>query len=485
MQKTNGITILGLGPGDPKLLTRQAWDLLENATEIYLRTNQHPSVTGLPKSLRVHSFDEIYEETEEFENVYSRIVEKVLELGKRPEGMIYAVPGHPFVGEATSPEITRRAKELGIPINIVEGLSFIEPVCSALNTDPLPHTSVVDALELALAHHPPFPPDAPALIAQIYSPTVAAEVKIALMSVYPDEFSVKLVHAAGTHEVLVETLPLHAIDHSEHIGLHTSLYLPALAENSSFEAFQELIAHLRAPEGCPWDREQTHQSLRPNLLEETYETLAAIDANNPQAMVEEFGDLLLQIVLHSQIASEYGEFKMKDILAGIHTKLVNRHPHVFEDVDLDDAQSVIQNWERLKAHERQVKGDEQKGLLDGIPPALPALGLAELYQKRAARVGFDWPNIEGVLNKIEEEIGEVRQAAQTDERASEIGDLIFALVNLARWQGIDAESALRETNIKFRKRFANIEKGAKDQGKQLSDMSLEEMEALWEQAKGV
>ncbi len=479
----SAITLLGLGPGDPDLLTRQAWQVLTQADEIYLRTGQHPTVDGFPPGLRVNTFDHLYQQEETFPQVYARIVEEILRLGKRPQGVIYAVPGHPFVAEATSPEIARRARAEGIPLSVIEGISFLEPTFSALGVDPLPHTAVVDALELVGAHHPPFPPDAPALIAQLYDRQIAAEVKLTLMALYPDEHPVRLVHGAGTSAVQVEELPLYQIDRSEQVGLLTTLYLPPLGPATSMEAFQELIAHLRSPEGCPWDREQTHQTLRPNLLEEAYEVAEAIDANDPAAMAEEFGDLLLQVVLHAQIASEYGEFTLADVIRSIHTKLVRRHPHVFGDVDLDDPEAVIQNWERLKAAERKANGQAEKGILDGVSKALPALTQAQTYQKRAARVGFDWPDIQGVLDKVCEELDEVRNAPDNEARAAEMGDLIFALVNLARWLKIDAESALREANARFRERFAYIEQAARQQGRPLDELSLDEMDALWNEAK--
>jgi tetrapyrrole methylase family protein/MazG family protein len=482
MKLTPGITLLGLGPGDPLQLTRRAWELLQYIPEIYLRTGQHPVVAGLLASLQVHSFDYLYEENERFEDVYSKIVERVLQLGQRPEGVVYAVPGHPFIAEATSPEIARRAKQEGIPVTIVDGLSFIEPVFSALGIDLLPQTALVDALDIAAAHVPSFPPDAPALIAQVHSRQVASNVKLTLMEVYPDEHPVRLVHAAGTDQERVEDLPLYEIDRSEHTGLLTSLYVTPLAVGTSFEAFQEIIAHLRAPNGCPWDREQTHETLRENLIEEAYEVLDAIDRSDPDGMREEYGDLLLQIVLNAQIAAEYGEFRMKDVLQGIYTKIVSRHPHVFGEVDLKDAEAVLQNWERLKAAERKAKGDDQKGLLDAVPKAMPALLQAQTYQKRAARVGFDWPEIQGVLDKLNEEWNEFNEAA-AERKAEELGDVLFAAVNLARWYDINAEDALREANARFKKRFAVIEQAARDLGKNLDEMSLDEMEEHWQRAK--
>lgn len=477
-----GITLLGLGPGDPAQLTREAWEVLSSADEIYLRTRQHPTVPGLPPAPKVHSFDHLYENGESFEEVYAAIVEKVLELGQRPQGVVYAVPGDSFVAEATGPEIARRARAIGLPLKIVNGISFLEPVFAALDIDPYPRLSLVDAIELSQAHVAAFPPDVPVLIAQIYSQLVAAEVKMTLNTVYPDEHPVRLVHAAGTKDEVVEEIPLYEMDRSKHTGLLTALYLPPLAEGTSFEAFQEIVAHLRAPDGCPWDKEQTHQSLRPHLMEEAYESLAALDSGDPAKMAEEFGDLLLQIVLNAQIASEAGDFNMADVLKGIYDKIIRRHPHVFGDVQLDGVQGVLKNWEKLKAEERKEEGEE-KGLLDGVPLALPALTQAQEYQDRAARVGFDWPEIEGVLEKIAEEIREVREVTNQEELTAELGDLFFALVNLARWKNVDAEAALRETNMRFKKRFSYVEKGAQALGRKLSEMTIDEMETLWQEAK--
>jgi tetrapyrrole methylase family protein/MazG family protein len=478
-----GITLLGLGPGDPAKLTREAWDVLSAADEIWLRTRQHPTVAALPPALEIFSFDELYEKGESFESVYAAIVEKVLELGQREQGVIYAVPGDPFVAEATGPAIAQRARSLDLPLKIVSGLSFLEPAFSALGLDPYPRLALLDALELSQAHVPAFPPDMPVLIAQIYSQMVAAEVKMTLDAVYPDEHPVRLVHAAGTKGEIVEDIPLYEIDRSPHIGLLTALYVPPLGEGTSFEAFQEIVAHLRAPDGCPWDREQTHASLRPHLLEEAYETLAALDAEDPAKMAEEFGDLLLQIVLNAQIANEEGEFGMADVLKGIYDKIIRRHPHVFGDLKVEGVGGVLQNWEKLKASERETNGEAGKGLLDGVPLALPALTQAQEYQDRAARVGFDWPQIEGVLDKIAEEIQEVKATTNGEELTDELGDLIFALVNLARWKKVDAESALRATNLRFKQRFTYVEQGAMNLGKKLSEMSIDEMEALWQEAK--
>jgi len=480
------LTLLGLGPGDPQYLTREAWGILSSATEVYARTARHPTLAGLPATVRCLSFDDVYETTDDFVQVYETIAERVLELGARPQGVIYAVPGHPSVGEATVGLILARAAESGLPTRIVPGLSFIEPTLSALKVDALPNLQIADALEVAARHHPPFHPDAPALVAQVYSASVASDVKLTLMNQYPDEHEVMLVHAVGTAEVQVEKLPLFELDHSEHIAHLTSLWVPPLPQASAFEALQETIAHLRAPEGCPWDREQTHQSLRTNLLEEAYEVLAAIDADDSAAMREEFGDLLLQAVLHAQIAVEDGEFSMAEVIAGIRAKLIRRHPHVFGELKVSGAGEVLQNWEKLKAEERAASGKQKAtGLFSSVPAGLPALAQADTYQQRAARVGFDWPEVSGVKAKIYEEIAEIEAAQTPDEVASEVGDLIFAMVNWARWLKVDPESALRETNGRFARRFQHVEAAVKAQGREMTAMTIAELDVLWEQAKTV
>jgi tetrapyrrole methylase family protein/MazG family protein len=210
-----------------------------------------------------------------------------------------------------------------------------------------------------------------------------------------------------------------------------------------------------------------------------------MDAEDPQKMAEEFGDLILQIVLNAQIASENGEFTMADVLKGIYGKIIRRHPHVFGDLKLDGVQGVLQNWEKLKAAERDSNGERDSGLLNGVPTALPALAQAQEYQDRAARVGFDWPEIGGVLEKISEEVREIGEAKGGDELAAELGDLFFALVNFARWKKVDAESALRQMNLRFKGRFAHVEQSARLQGRKLSEMTIDEMEALWQRSKRI
>ena len=320
----------------------------------------------------------------------------------------------------------------------------------------------------------------------MYSHAVASDVKLTLANQYPDEHLVTLIHGAGTPDQQLETIPLYEMDHSKNISHLTSLYVPPLPTAGSFERFQETIAHLRAPEGCPWDQKQTHQSLREYLLEETYEALEAIDADDPAALCEELGDVLLQVVLHSQIAVDEGEFRMADILEGINSKIIRRHPHVWGDVTVDGAEGVKANWEQLKKQERAAKskngetGETPKSILDGVPKSLPALLQAKNYRDRAARVGFDWAKIEDVYDTLMEEIEELK-AAQTDsEREDELGDVLFSVVNIASWQNVDPETALRSTNRKFARRFKYVETHGADD---LKTMTLDQMDALWKAAK--
>jgi tetrapyrrole methylase family protein/MazG family protein len=357
--------------------------------------------------------------------------------------------------------------------------SLIAQIFDTLRIAPPSKLTLLEARTLASAHVPPYPPDMPVLLTGIDSSELALQVKAVLLTTYPKEHVVFVVEGGKRKDERLGELS------GGEFGVDVCLYIPPLEEWTSFESFAEIVAHLRAPDGCPWDREQTHESLRKHLLEESYEAISAIDSGDFTDMREEFGDLLLQIVLQSQIANEEGQFNINQVVQGISSKLVRRHPHVFGDLKLDGVDGVLANWEKLKETERKDKGQNEKGLLDGIPAALPVLSQAQEYQDRAARVGFDWPEIEGVLDKVKEEIEEIKKAETDFELASEIGDLLFALVNLARWKNVDAESALRGTNVKFKKRFGYVEQGAKKQGRNLSELSLDEMESLWQEAKGM
>ncbi len=479
------ITILGLGPGRINQLTLEAWQLLTEASELYLRTCRHPTVAGLPPHLQWHSFDALYDQAEDFEHVYDAIASQVVQLAQRPQGVIYAVPGHPLVGEATVTRILNLAEQAGINARVIGAPSFIEPVLEALRLDAMGGLQIFDALDLASMHHPPLNPDVPAIVGQLYSRQIAAEVKLTLMNQYPDEHPMTILQAAGTPSQRSESLPLYELDRRDYDHL-TTLYVPPLAQPGGLEMFQDTIARLRAPDGCPWDREQTHQTLSRNLMEEAFEVLQVLDADDAGALCEELGDLLLQIVLHSQIAVESGEFSMAQVVAHIDAKIKRRHPHVFGNIQVSGVDDVISNWEAIKQGEREQANHQaatNKSILAGVPAALPALAQAEAYGERAARLGFDWPNIAGVLDKVNEELRELEQTTEAQARTAEFGDLLFALVNVARWLGIDPEAALRQANAKFASRFQGVEEQARAQGRALPQMSLDEMEQLWQAVK--
>ena len=254
----------------------------------------------------------------------------------------------------------------------------------------------------------------------------------------------------------------------------------SLPENlSQFTTLVAIIARLQAPDGCPWDRQQTHASLRKNLLEECYEVLETLDEGDWGKLGGELGDLLMQIVLHAQIAAEAGEFGVEDVIRGINTKLIHRHPHIFGSLKVKDAGEVAHNWEALKREEREA----DTSILDGVPQQMPALGYSQSVQGRVAQVGFDWKDIGGVIDKLVEEVSEFKRADSQEQREAEFGDLLFTLANIARRLGIDAEAALREANRRFYKRFTYMEAVCRQRGVNIGDLSFDEQNALWEEAK--
>ena len=248
---------------------------------------------------------------------------------------------------------------------------------------------------------------------------------------------------------------------------------------SGFDTLEKIVARLRAPDGCPWDRAQSHASLKPYLIEEAYEVLQALDEENTDKLCEEMGDLLLQILLHAQIAKEAREFSISDVIKSISTKLIRRHPHVFGQSTAANAEEVVLEWEELKQNERK----EDDSLLSGVPKCMPALSYSHSIQRRVAGIGFDWKEFEGILDKLTEEIREVKEAATQKEKVHEFGDVLFALVNAARWQGVDLEEALRLANQRFSHRFRYMEEACRRRSISLRDLSFQEQNDLWDEAK--
>ena len=508
------ITIVGLGPGDAGLITRAAWDAIGAAGTLYLRTAVHPTVASLPPHLELRPFDELYEAAADFGEVYGRIAADLVARAVAGEALVYAVPGHPLVAESTTRRLLALARERGVPTRIVPGLSFVEPACELLGLDPLERgLQLLDALDLVPApgaqqaeapswaslhgheYEPPLAPfplsaTRPALICQVYSRPVASHVKLSLMERYPADHPVTLVRAAGVAgEERAWPVPLHEIDRQAGIDHLTSLYVPPLeplADLRGAEGVGYVVARLLGPGGCPWDREQSPQSLRGALLEEAHEVLEALDAEDDDALAEELGDLLLSILMQGEMARQAGRFSLGDVYEHVAAKLIRRHPHVFGDVSVDGSGQVLQNWEQIKRGERAAKGQEPRGPLDGVPPALPALATAQKIASRAAKAGFDSPDVEDAWRLLHEEIDELRAAAPTgppEQIEAELGDLLLAAAKLGWKLHVDAESALRAALSRFRRRFTLLEERLRAEGRDMHRLSTAEKLALWDATK--
>jgi tetrapyrrole methylase family protein/MazG family protein len=448
------LTIVGLGPGDASLLTVEARDVLASADEVWLRTSRHPTVAGLPAGPRYESFDAIYESGASFEDVYERIVARVLELAARPDGVVYAVPGHPLFGEVTVRALLDRASGAGIGARVVAGVSFLDVAALALGLDPLADgVLLLDALAFA-PHRRLLTPERPTVIAQVYDRRAASQAKLALLDAYPADHVVTVLRAAGTADRQTTETTIAELDRSDGFDHLTLLYVPPLGMLDNVRAFEGLravVARLRAPDGgCPWDLEQTHETLRRYLVEEAYEALDALDEGEPKRLAEELGDLMMQVLLHAQIAEDEGTFAIEDVIASIASKLIRRHPHVFGDLQVEGSADVLRNWEMLKKEER---GDEGR-LLDHVPKALPALAQAQSVQSRAAKAGLapETMDTEAALAAVRSLSG-----SGASPSAEQLGEALMSIVAVAAERGLDAEDALRLAIQRYRADVAERE----------------------------
>ncbi|MEX3715653.1 nucleoside triphosphate pyrophosphohydrolase [Cytobacillus horneckiae] len=477
------ISIIGLGAGDFEQLPMGVYKQLKSSDHLYLRTKEHPVIAELEsEGLAYQSFDHIYEAHDQFDAVYEEICSFLLQKASK-YNLVYAVPGHPLVAEKTVQLLIERAEEAGIELEINGGQSFLDSMFQALKIDPVEGFQLLDGTslnkdELSLKQH--------MIIGQVYDSFVASEVKLSLMDLLPFDYKVCIVTAAGSKEEELREVPLFELDHHMRLNNLTSVYVPPVSDeallNKSFNKLREIIAVLRGPNGCPWDKKQTHESLKKYLIEEAYELIEAIDEDDIDHIIEELGDVLLQVLLHAQIGEDEGFFSIEDIIQGLSEKMIRRHPHVFGEVEAENVDEVLQNWQSIKDEE---KGEKPASLLDGIPASYPQLLKAEALQKKAAKVGFDWEEVSSIWDKVREEIKEfeIETENNNENMISEFGDILFAFVNIARYYQINPEEALNRTNNKFYHRFLYIEEKVRESGKDISSFSVDQLDAFWNEAK--
>lgn len=478
------ITVVGLGPAGLDRLRPADLAVLEDPdAQVIVRTTEHPAAVELGERRQITGCDDLYEAGEDFDAVYGAIAGRVLDAAASGP-VVYAVPGSAVVGERTVRLIRVAAASGGIPVEVRPGESFIDLACAAVGVDPIADgLQVLDARSLP----DPLPLHVPTFITQVDSPLIAGEMALSLGRTLPDDHEVTVIDRVGDSDAALHALPISELTRSD-FGPRTTLYVPAASVGVLGLVATNRILRI----ACPWDAEQTHHTLISHLIEETYETVDAVsklpvaapggeaDLGAYAELEEELGDLLIQVVFHSAMAREAGAFDFDEVAEGIRRKVVSRHPHVFGDVEVADAGEVIGNWEEIKTAE---KGRES--LMDDIPAVLPGLARADKIQSRVAAVGFDWPDAAPVFEKVEEELGELRAVAGDRELATgELGDLLFAVANLARHLGVDPDTALARANDKFAARFRIVEGLAAARGLPLRDLSLDELDGLWEEAKG-
>ena len=475
------IVVAGLGPGGDHHLTAETRATIDRIPHRYLRTARHPSAHLVAGAT---AFDDVYEAADRFDDVYAEIVERLVAAAIEHGEIVYAVPGSPLVLERTVAELRddRRAD-----IELVPAMSFLDVAWARLGIDPIEAgVSLVDGHEFATAAAGV---TGPMLVAHTHANWVLSDIKLAVDDPdgHHDDAPVVLLRALGTDDEQIVETTWADLDRSIDADHLTSLYIPGLPSpvGAGYVRFHQLARTLR--EQCPWDVEQTHASLVPYLIEEAYEVVDAIghldphDATTDDHLVEELGDLLYQIEFHATIAEQEGRFTIADVTAGIHDKLVRRHPHVFGDVEVDGTGEVLDNWEAIK---RVEKG--RTSVFDGIAGSLPGLSYAFQVQKKAAKLGFDWPDVSGALPKVPEELAELTAAIDAGDGAAtadELGDLLFAIVNVSRHLRIDPEVALRAASDKFRTRFEAVERLARARSIDLAQSDLDQLDALWDEIK--
>ena len=473
------VHVVGLGPGDPRLITRDTLDVLDTTANRYLRTGRHPSASLVEGAT---TFDHLYDTHATFDEVYAAITATLVEQAAAHGTIVYAVPGSPLVLERTVAWLRRRND---IEVRLHPAVSFLDEAWRVLGIDPVEAGArLVDGHEFAVAAAGW---TGPMLVAHTHANWVLSDIKLAVDDADPDARVTILHHLGLDDEQVVETTWAE-MDRTLEADHLTSLWVPMLATPVAAELvrFHELARTLRAR--CPWDIEQTHTSLVRYLIEETYEVVDAIGALDPDDpstdddFIEELGDLLYQVGFHAAIAEEQGRFTIADVARTVHDKLVSRHPHVFGDVTVGGSADVEANWEAIKAKEKPAR----TGIFDGLAASSPSLLFADKVQQRAARAGFDWPDHTGPLAKITEEASEVSTAAAAgdpDAVRAEVGDLLFAAVNVARTLGVEPESALRAAVSKFTARVEAVVATVRETGRDTASLTAEELDRYWESVK--
>lgn len=478
------LKIMGLGPGAYEALTIGALKELKNNKNIYFRTEKHPTVNFLKdEGIKFKSYDHAYEKYDSFDDVYKYIAEDLITKIKDDEDLIYAVPGHPLVAEKSVINLIELCKENNIQYEVLPAVSFVDAMMEALQVDPIEGVKIIDAFDMK---NQILDKRVGTIITQVYNNFIASEVKLRLLEGYEDDTEIIFVRAAGVEGLeSIRKIPLYELDWQEDIDYLTSIYIPKdLGNKKDFQDLLDIIETLRNPGGCPWDREQTHESLKSAILEECYEVIDAIENEDEDALIEELGDVLLQVVFHASIGKEDGYFDIMDVIGAISNKMINRHPHVFGNEEANTSEQVLVNWDEIKKEEKGIKTLTEE--MQNIAKSLPATTRAYKVQKKAKKLGFDWDDVNCAMDKVKEELNEIKEVYNCEDKSiieGEVGDLLFACINVARFLEVDGELALDKTIKKFIKRFSYIENEAIKNNKNLKDMTLEDMDKLWEEAK--
>ncbi|MBL4930632.1 nucleoside triphosphate pyrophosphohydrolase [Clostridium paridis] len=478
------IKIVGLGPGAPEALTLGTLKVLKESKQVLLRTEKHPTVEYLKEmDINFETYDSKYEESQSFDQVYEAIAKELIKVHEQFGDVVYAVPGHPLVAEKSVFNIISLCDKNNIEYNIYPAVSFVDAMMDALKIDPIDGLKIIDAFDI---DNQVLDKRIGTIITQVYNQFIASEVKLKLSEYYNDDTEIFYVRAAGIKGMeSIRNIPLFELDRQEDIDYLTSIYIPKdLNNKKDFNDLVKIIERLRGVDGCPWDREQTHESLKSALIEESYEVIDAIEELDDDALIEELGDVLLQVVFHGIIGKEDGYFNIGDIIEGICNKMIYRHPHVFGDETADSSKEVLVNWEELKKKEKGLESLTEE--MEAIAKSLPALIRANKVQKKAKKVGFDWDNVEPAMEKVIEELNEIKEVYKEGNReriTEEVGDLLFACINVARFLDVDGELALNKTTDKFIKRMSYIEQKVAQLGKKIQEMSLNELDVIWEESK--